>query len=281
MLRFLAALVILIAGGGASAAYASGYIYDANGRLIAVTTGGSGPLSSTTEYTYDAVGNIIGIERLSAGQLALFTFNPGQGAVGSQVTIQGNGFSATPANDTVKFNGVVAAVVSATANQIVADVPNDATTGPISVTVNSNTVTSTGNFAIMEAPTITGFTPGVADTGTPVTVSGTGLDPIPGETSLTLGGFSVPLTSLTDTSAGFSVPANVGSGSIQITTSYGQATSSTDLIVAPSGIGAANIVSYATLAENGSGQNLNINSTSKYGVFAFNATTGQYLSVQR
>ena len=170
-------------------------------------------------------------------------------------------------------------MVSATANQIVADVPNDATTGPISVTVNSNTVTSTGNFIVVQAPTITNL-PRVL----PIQHDGFRVryqsGSHPGQTSLALDGNYISLTSLTDTLAEFSVPINVGSGPIQIVTPYGAAITSTDLIVAPSGIGAANIISSAMLTDNGSTQNLNINSTSKYGVFVFNGTAGQYLSVQ-
>lgn len=61
------------------------------------------------------------------------SFAPPKGAVGTDVTINGTGFSATAANNTVKFNGTVATVKSATATQIVATVPTGATTGKVTV----------------------------------------------------------------------------------------------------------------------------------------------------
>ena len=185
-------------------AAASNYVYDANGRLIAVTA----PNGSAAVYNYDAVGNILSIQSIAIGQLALFSFNPLQGFVGTQVTIQGNGFSTTISNNTVKFNGTVATVTTAVANQLVVSVPSGATTGPISVTVAGTTVTSSNSFTVT-GPMITGFTPAVGSTGTVVTVSGNGLEPVPGSTSATLGGVSLSLSSISNSQFIFSVPSNV------------------------------------------------------------------------
>ncbi|OYV48368.1 MAG: hypothetical protein B7X10_03185, partial [Burkholderiales bacterium 21-58-4] len=216
---FLALAVILLAG-WAGFAVASNYIYDANGRLVAVTAASG----SSVVYSYDALGNILSIQPLAVGQLALFAFDPQQGTVNTQVTIQGNGFSTTPSSNTVKFNGTTASVTSATAKQLVVKVPSGATTGPISVKVGTTTVTSSTNFVVVTGPTITGFTPGIGNVGTAVTVSGSNLDPISDATTLSLGGIGVPLTSITNTQTTFSVPANAGSGPIQVTTPNGQAT---------------------------------------------------------
>lgn len=70
------------------------------------------------------------------------------GYVGEEVTITGTNFSATPANNTVKFNGTSATVTSSTATQIKANVPTGATTGKISVTVNAITVESANSFTV-------------------------------------------------------------------------------------------------------------------------------------
>ena len=57
-------------------------------------------------------------------------FTPQSSGVGQTVTILGQRFSATPASNTVSFNGAAATVVSATTTTLAT-----ATTGPISVTV--------------------------------------------------------------------------------------------------------------------------------------------------
>jgi len=105
-------------------------------------------------YTYDAVGNILSTGRstVTSGQLAIFDFNPEVGPALTTVTIRGQGFSATASSDIVKFNGVTSAVASATTSTLVTTVPVGATSGPISVTVGSNTATSSKNFVVIPGP---------------------------------------------------------------------------------------------------------------------------------
>ena len=91
------------------------YAYDAVGRLIQAT-------DSTTQqaiiYTYDSVGNIVSEQAVSLTTLAVSGFSADQGAPGSQITIDGTGFSSS---STVTINGVAATVVSATSTQLVVD----------------------------------------------------------------------------------------------------------------------------------------------------------------
>src|SRR5262245_7894518 len=85
------------------------YLYDAVGRLIAVVAPGTG----SAVYAYDAVGNLLSITRYAATAVLIVDFSPGQGPVGSTVTISGVGFSATPSQNTVRFNGTQARVSAA------------------------------------------------------------------------------------------------------------------------------------------------------------------------
>lgn len=62
--------------------------------------------------------------------------------VGSTVTISGSNFSTTPADNVVKFNGVAAAVTSASATSLTVTVPAGATSGQVSVTTPGGTATS-------------------------------------------------------------------------------------------------------------------------------------------
>ena len=134
----------------------SHYFYDDKGRLIKVTDSSG----NVAEYIYDPAGNTMEIKRYSvAGVLAIFNFTPQQGAPGAMVTINGQMFSTAPSGNTVKFNGVVATVVSATATKLVVRVPATATTGPISVIVGANTVQTDRNFTVLPAPVILSLSP--------------------------------------------------------------------------------------------------------------------------
>jgi YD repeat-containing protein len=133
------------------------YYYDDLGRLVTMVDSSG----NVVTYTYDAVGNITQIKRstVTAGSLAIFDFNPQQGPPGTAVTIRGQGFSATPSSDVVKFHGRVARVSSATTTTLVATVPAGATTGPISVTLGGITATSSTNFVVPRIPSINSVSP--------------------------------------------------------------------------------------------------------------------------
>src|SRR5439155_10670872 len=148
------------------------FIYDQSGRLVAAVTA-----TDTAKYTYDAVGNLTAITRQTATVVNVIEFAPHRGTTGGQVTVYGTGFSATPSQNTVKFNGVLATVSSSTTTQIVATVPAGATTGTISVTAPGGTSTSAAVFTVGSAtPAITSFSPGVVDPGATVTISGSSFE---------------------------------------------------------------------------------------------------------
>jgi hypothetical protein len=78
--------------------------------------------------------------------------SPLSGPVGTTVTIAGTNFGTPQPSSTVSFNGVQAAIVSWTANQILATVPTGATSGDIVVSVNG--VNSNGYpFAVTSSST--------------------------------------------------------------------------------------------------------------------------------
>jgi YD repeat-containing protein len=134
------------------------YFYDDNGQLIKV-------IDSTgveIDYVYDPVGNILQVNRGTSpapGSLAILNFTPQQGGPGTNVTILGQGFSGTPASNTVKFNGTPATVVSATSTTLVVTVPGTASSGPITVTVNAQSASSSTNFTFIPVPFITSVSP--------------------------------------------------------------------------------------------------------------------------
>ena len=95
---------------------------------------------------------------------SILQFTPSSGPVGTSVIIYGTGFSATPASNTVKFNGTTTTVRTASTTVLTANVPAGATTGTISVTVAGVTATSVAVFTVGTgaAPTLSGFNPAVA-----------------------------------------------------------------------------------------------------------------------
>ncbi|WP_425235414.1 IPT/TIG domain-containing protein [Ulvibacterium sp.] len=76
--------------------------------------------------------------------------SPSSGVVGTEVTISGTNFSSTGSQNEVEFNGITATVKSASATQLVVDVPADATTGQVSVTVNGRTAVG-ASFTVLTA----------------------------------------------------------------------------------------------------------------------------------
>lgn len=76
------------------------------------------------------------------------SFTPISGNVGNTVTISGINFNTTPGNNFVSFNGIPATVVSATTTSLTVVVPQNATTGEISVAVGCGLVASTNDFTV-------------------------------------------------------------------------------------------------------------------------------------
>jgi YD repeat-containing protein len=95
------------------------YIYDELGRLKTVVA----PNGDRAEYDYDAVGNLLAVRRIGTNTLAVSEITPNVGTIGTVVVIRGAGFSATPASNAVKFNGVAATVTAATATQLTVSAP--------------------------------------------------------------------------------------------------------------------------------------------------------------
>ena len=151
LVAWLSVILALLASAGRLCAQSNvsfQYFYDDLAQLTKVIDSSGNEI----DYIYDPVGNLLQIKRSMApgnGTLAVLNFTPQQAAVGGKVTIVGQGFSTTTSLDTVKFNGTPATVVSATSTTLVVTVPSGATTGPISVTVGTQSVNSSANFTVL------------------------------------------------------------------------------------------------------------------------------------
>jgi YD repeat-containing protein len=248
------------------------YAYDDLGRLVQVTN----PSGDSAIYRYDAVGNLTAVERPSAGTVAISEFTPNGGIIGTTVTLFGTGFSTTPAQDAVTFNGVAAAVSAATATQIVTTVPTSATSGAIAVTTPTGSATSGTPFTVGTSngiPTITSFTPLTIGSGTALTVNGTNFDTIAANDGLRLNVAFSQVTSATTTSLQTSVPPSATTGHVSVATPGGTAVSSSYLWVAPVPYVATDLYSTTTLGFN-TATSLSVPTANKVALLAFDGTEG-------
>lgn len=272
-------LVLLGTLATATWAFATNYVYDADGRLVIVTDDGN----QSAHYVYDAMGNLTAIERFGANGLAIFSFSPSRGAPGAQVRVQGHGFSPNPSDNALSFNGATAAVIAATGNEIIATVPAAATTGPVSVTVDGNTATSSADFTVIDSlrpPVIHMVSPLVGAVGSAVTVAGEWLNPVVGQTSVRLNVKAAIPNSVTNTEVVFPIPANTGSGRVIISTPFGVATSVQDLLVAPLGIDPAKIVQIKRLVPDAMGESFATGVPGEYAAVLFDGAAGDFITAQ-
>jgi YD repeat-containing protein len=251
------------------------YVYDELGRLVGVIT-----TAERVIYTYDDVGNLLSISRGSSSQVSIIEFTPNNGPAGTTVTIYGTAFSTTPSENTVTFNGAAASVTSATATQIVTQVPVDATTGPISVTTPAGTAVSSTPFILGNptGPNITGFNPTIGVAGTGVTITGTNFDSTYHVNRVQFNNTFATVTASTTTSITTSVPAAAGSGRITVTTPEASAVSSADFFIPPSPHTVAEVEVMSRMAI-GQSQVVSITTPTKIAIVVFDGLPGQWVSL--
>jgi len=269
-------------------ATAISFSYSAAGRLANVVEDPSLSSSPVAKYGYDGVGNITSIARtaVAVGSVTTQGFSPTVGPVGSKVWLLGTAFSATPAQDTVKFNGTTATVVDASNTQVVAVVPAGATTGTISIATPSGTATTSSTFTVaaLPAPTISGLSASIAAVGTSVTITGTNFSTTAVNNLVAANGIRGKPSTATATSIAVPVPSNATSGPITVATANGSATSSADLFVPPlkpdgTGTFAVSDVGWTGRTSVG-GTSTVSTANSKIGLDLFNGTQGERVAIE-
>lgn len=109
--------------------------------------------------------------------------------------------------------------------QITATVQVGATTGPIAVTNPDGTATSTDDFTVIVAPSISGFTPKRGHVNTLVTITGTGFT---GVFSVRFNGRAATFNVIDDTEIRARVPSVAGTGPIRVKNDAGSDLSNTN-----------------------------------------------------
>ncbi len=130
------------------------------------------------KITVTVAGQTVTSDQDFIGTLSINSLSANSGVVNSSVTLTGTGFSSTPADQIVKFNGVTAEIVSSTPTSINVKVPPSATTGSITVTRSTATAISLTEFLVLPL-SITTFSPDYGSASGVVTITGTGFSSIP------------------------------------------------------------------------------------------------------
>jgi hypothetical protein len=188
-----------------------------------------GPISVTANGQEAITSTAFDVTALPAP--VIYGFTPSGTWVGNTITISGINFSGTPANNTVRFNGIVATVVSSGPNSMVVRVPSGATDGHITVTTNSLTSKSPTQFLVTPAPmpAVASFTPTNGRAGTVVTITGNNFNPTAASNTVKFfNGQTAVVTSATITQLVVTVPAGATTGPIQVT-SWGNTATSGDV----------------------------------------------------
>ncbi|MFY9554255.1 MAG: IPT/TIG domain-containing protein, partial [Blastocatellia bacterium] len=176
---------------------------------------------------------------------SIASFTPARGNAGGTVTITGERFDGRSASSNkIRFRraagGLTDAVVSfASRTQLLAVIPQDAVTGPITVQTEGGSATSTTNFEVIEnAPLISDFSPKNGTVGGEVTLTGAALKADIGATVVTFAGVNnsrLPAlaTFVSTTSVRALVPNGAVSGVIDLTNNLGRAATATAFTVDP------------------------------------------------
>jgi hypothetical protein len=174
----------------------------------------------------------------TVGKPIISGFTPSDGGpIGTVVKINGQFFSTLTTNK-VMFNGVEAEVISATSSSILARVPEGASTGEITVSVDGREGSSASAFAVTggtPTPYITSFTPSTgngADMQT-ITISGYNFSPTAANNTVSFGDVEAATPSeASATSLKVTVPAGARTGKIKVEVNGVTGTSDTDFSVA-------------------------------------------------
>ncbi len=174
------------------------------------------PSGASTGYVAMQVGALYaqGSPLFTLAPATITSISPTSGPVGEAVTIVGATFGSSQGLSSVSFNGTVATVIQWSNTSITVEVPANATTGNVVVTVGG--LASNGqSFTITSGPGITSLYPTSGSVGNTVVVTGAGFGSTQG--SISFNGIGGTPSSWSPTSIGVPVPSGATSGSVVVT----------------------------------------------------------------
>ncbi|MEQ8472222.1 MAG: IPT/TIG domain-containing protein [Marinoscillum sp.] len=158
----------------------------------------------------------------------VLSFSPDSGEPGDNVTITGTDLDGATA---VTFGSVAGTIVSNSATELVATVPEGATTGKVSVRTEGGLGQSTGDFTVIVvgAVTVSSVTPVSGKAGDNVTINGTEMMTV---SSVKVGDVEATIVGTSETSVEITIPEGAATGltSLTIVNDGGTNTTSTDAV---------------------------------------------------
>lgn len=192
-------------------------------RAVVPSGATTGPLSVSNRY-----GGFLTSSNFTVYGGAPFVtgFEPGAGPRGAPVRIQGRNFFPPV---TVSFNGVIEInAYAATPSEITAQVPAEATTGPIVVRTANGTSTNVNRFYV--PPRLHNIAPASAPSGDSVVLLGRNFTDT---TEVTFNGVPAPFSEVASNRLDATVPPGATTGRIRIVTPGGTIVSTNDFAVLP------------------------------------------------
>lgn len=181
----------------------------------------NGGVSTRATVEVDADGNVILTEGTDANPIILppviTAIDKTSAGAGEQITLTGDGFDPDKTQNTVNIGGVEATVVSATATELVVEMPAGVS-GTSQITVTSEGKTS--NYAEVTAiPKITSLSSIAGIPGQQVTITVSGYDPSQVSSTVQFNGSTLNLTpdSVTENTLTVTVPVDATTGPITVT----------------------------------------------------------------
>ncbi len=157
------------------------------------------------------------------------SFTPTSGSAGTSVVITGKAFDDA---FSVQFNGTDASFTVNSSTKITATVPDLASTGPISVTTDGGTGSSSSSFSVKGTiATISSISPTSGVVGDNVTINGTNFSTA---SVVKFNGTDADFTANSSTKITATVPSGATTGKITVTNAGGTATSGSTFTVKPS-----------------------------------------------
>ncbi|MFF4594178.1 RHS repeat-associated core domain-containing protein [Amycolatopsis sp. NPDC001319] len=254
------------------------YSYDAAGRLKGVAQTGTG--GQAGRYNYDASGNLTSIDHYASSTVSITSLVPAHAPAGAAVTVSGTGFTTT--GTSVSFNGKAATVTAASPTSLTVTVPAAAASGMVTVTTSAGSATSQQPFTVdppTPAPTVTGFSPSIVAGGSTLTINGSGFDTTTANDIVSVGAVRATVKSASSTSLSVELPDYAAPGLVTVETPGGVGSSADDVVVAPSGLPAANVATAPKLAVDGAPSVVTISTAGKVALLRFAGMKDQRLTL--
>ena len=134
--------------------------------------------------------------------------------------------------------------------------------------------------------TLTGLVPATGPVGAVIAITGTGFSATPAGNAVAFNGVAAVVVSASPTTLTVAVPAGAITGKVTVTVGGNTATSAqdfvvstSDFIVPPGGVAAADIIATTRLAADGPAQTIGLFTAGKYGLVLFDGIAGAWLSL--